>query len=103
MNKINFSHQYTKMPSKSLQGAWKTHILEIFTTTKEELSPGFIKFDTTILNSGKQYQLPPGKLLVIMLLTGTFLWQTVRRYTPEKERYYRSLRGQEVEIVIEET
>ena len=102
MNQIKFSHYYSKMPSKSLDATWKTRVLEVFTTTKKDLSPGFIKFDTTILNSNEQYPLPDGKLLVIMLLTGTFLWQTIRRATPEKERYYRSLRGQEVEIVIKE-
>ena len=110
MNKITFSHTYNKMPPGSLKG---TRILEVFTTTKKDLSDDFIKFDTEIktfqdpiseyIEPKKYYPLPDGKLIVILLLTGNHLWQTVRRATPEKEKYYRSLRGQEVEIVIEET
>lgn len=98
MNKIRFSHRYAKMPM-CLNG---TRVLEVFTTTKKDLSPGFIAFDTTILGTNEQYPLPNGRLLVIMLLTGNHLWQTIRRQTDAKEAYYRSLRGQEVEIVIEE-
>ncbi len=115
MNKIKFSHEYEKM----IPGCYRecsTKILEIFVSTKKELSEGFIKYDTEIktyqdpvseyIEPKKYYNLPDGKLLIILLTTENSLgdmnlWTTIRRWTPEKEKYYRGIRGQRVEIVIE--
>jgi len=103
MNKIKFSHLYTKMPFDRE----KTQLLEVLIADKKELSKEFIRHDTHIDESG-EYQLPEGKLIVLILLSlqedsmAWEQWTTVRRWTPEKEKYYRSLRGQNVEIVIEE-
>ena len=103
MNKIKFSHLYTKMPFDRE----KTQLLEVLIADKKELSKEFIRYDTHI-DGGREYNLPEGKLIVLLLFSlqedsmAWELWTTVRRRTPEKEKYYRSLRGQNVEIVIEE-
>ena len=43
-----------------------------------------------------------GDVIVLTLFTkeetGTWLWTTIRRWTPQKEEYYRKLIGMEVEI-----
>jgi hypothetical protein len=103
MNKIKFSHTYTKMPFDREQ----TKLLEVFITYKKDLSPEFLWYDTQIEGISGNYKLPDGKLLVLLLLSlqdDSLAWQpwtTVRRWTPEKEKYYRSIRGEMVEIVIE--
>lgn len=117
MNNIKFSHSYEKMPEKIKDEDTETILLEVLNTDKKELSDNFIRYDTGYFeeeffneeeSSFKQYPLPPGKLLVLILLSycGEFthpvLWTTVRRWTTEKEKYYRSIRGEEVKIIIEE-
>ena len=83
-----------------------TRLLEVFRTTKEELSKDFLQFDTQIEGTSMNYELPEGNLLVLFLVslqeeTGIWqAWTTVRSALPGKEEYYRSLRGQRVEIVI---
>lgn len=101
MNQIKFSHIYNKFPPN-----WNTEatmLLQVFITDKKELSEDFIRYDTgyaTFAKAAEYYPLPEGKLLVLMLLTGKNLWQTIRRYTPEKEAYYKSLQGRAIEIVV---
>jgi len=105
MNKIKFSHTYTKMPFD----IENTKILEVFITELKNLSPEFIEYDTQIEGKGGNYPLPKGKLIVLLLSSlqdDSMAWQqwtTIRRWTPDKEKYYRGIRGQRVEIVIEES
>lgn len=113
MAKIRFSHRYVKMPD-DMQFAT---LLEVFITDRKELSKSFIEYDTSFwardysssdtFAKKENYPLPKGKVLILLLYNpnpfgNPILFTTVRRATPEKEAYYRSLRGQEVEIVIEE-
>jgi len=105
MNKIKFSHEYTKMPV-SYNPAF---LMEVLSTTTEDLSKEFVSYDTTYMDFDglipeiKNYPLPKGKILVLLLLSDATkrLWTTIRRWTPEKEAYYRRMRGEQVEIVIE--
>ena len=125
MKTIRFSHIYHKMPFSD----WvpnpdiklKATLLEVFECNKDELSPEFIEYDTSyyeeqrdhvdIMEGGKvryskhNYPLPTGKLLILLLQTvnesGAHLWTTVRRSTPEKKIYYRSMRGKQFECVVE--
>jgi len=95
MRKIKFSHEYTKMPEDFEESA----LLEVFTTDRSDLCPEFVEYDTAIVNAGN-YPLPKGKLLVLLLQTKHFeLWTTIRRWTAEKEQYYRGLRGEFIHCI----
>lgn len=94
---MKFSHKYLKMPV-SLLG---TRVLEVFCVDdKHSLSKEFLEYDTTTINHD-HYNLPGGKLIVILLLTGTHLWTTIRSWSFEKELYYIGLRGKLVTINVE--
>ena len=96
MNAIKFSHRYGKMPG----GPSPALLIEVLNVKLEELSQLFLNYDTTIYTGG-QYKLPKkGDYMILMLLSGGDLWTTIRRRTPEKEKYYRSQIGQQFEIVI---
>jgi len=100
--KIKFSHRYYKMPVC----VKNTYLLEVLTADRKDLILGFIIYDTEYPKG--HYELPKGKLLVLLLLTPikagkeNYLWTTIRRWTPEKEKYYKSLRGSQVEVVIDD-
>lgn len=96
---IKFSHRYKKMP------AGVTTFCESFVCNVEvkhytDLTPEFIKQDTEY--DGGFYELPKAKLLIITIFTEGVKWTTVRRWTEDKEKYYRGLLGKEVHINIEE-
>lgn len=102
---IKFSHRYAKMP----EIVDDTKLIEVFSTKYRDLSDWFRVYDTEY-DIG-YYELPRGELLVLMLISrepnaaggsNEHLWTTIRRRTPEKEAYYRSMRGKQVNIVIEE-
>ncbi len=106
-HKIKFSHRYMKMPDleKTI-----TFLLEVVTIDQKELSSDFVDYDTSYFEGmgreliKRNFSLPKGKVLILILNSPysfkANLWTTIRRYTPEKERYYKGLRGQEVKIVI---
>lgn len=117
MNEIKFSHEYYKMPFEDWIPNTKltADVLEVLISERKELSKEFIEYDTAfcecVAKEEKKYHkgyypLPNGKLLILLLVTtnssGKHLWTTIRRWTPEKERYYKSLRGKEVEIVFKD-
>lgn len=98
MNQIKFSHRYVKMPPKLTP----TYIERIEVTHYDNLTPEFIEQDTRTI-SGSHYELPKEKLIIIWLYTAAdagYKWQTIRRWTEEKEKYYKSLIGQQVSIKI---
>ena len=76
-----------------------TYIKEIKVMHSKGLTPEFIKYDTETVD-GKFYQLPFGMVIIISLWTNGEAWTTVRRWTKEKEKYYRGLVGQEIKIEI---
>lgn len=97
---VKFSHRYLKMP-RDYQAST---LVDVFTLDARLLSESFIEYDATKFDGGL-YILPRnGKVLVLMLLTSINkeLWTTVRRHTPDKEKYYRGLIGQMVECKIVE-
>ncbi len=95
MKTIKFSHKYKKMPHHCKNA----RLLEVLNTTKEELSEEFIEYDTVTLK-GDNYPLPDGKLIVLLLWCNDELWTTIRRYTLEKDRYYKSMRGEIFKIEV---
>ena len=108
MNKIKFSHKYYKMPSAYIE----SQLSQVLIINESEVSDSFREYDTTYrifegnqLKPDGQYELPKGKIILLLLIANKghgWLWCTTRRWTPEKEKYYRSIQGQNVEIVIQE-
>jgi homospermidine synthase len=84
---------------------YKTVLLDVLVADRSELSAAFVDWDTAHNSLGKlgNYKLPKGKVFILLLLTGGKLWTTIRRWTPQKEKYYRFLIGQDFQIEIEET
>ena len=97
MRTIKFSHEYKKMP----EGFENSILMEVLIADRADLHTGFIEYDTAIVGGGN-YSPPRGKLLVLLLMAhkSAELWTTVRRWTPEKEAYYRGLRGKHVRCKV---
>ena len=111
--KIKFSHDYTKF--LGFEGE-KTYLIGVSKVKLEDLPKKFIKYDTHYYDGVSEigfYPLPnKGDYLLLTLYTYVEWWQhgwlsaeqvwtTLRKWTPEKEKKYKALVGQEVEIVIE--
>lgn len=93
---IKFSHLYDKMPIDPSPST----LLEVF-VVNDDLSDGFVNYDTRISGGGK-YRLPNGQKLVLLLQNRDgVLWTTIRRCTSCKLRYYRGIRGADVNIVVD--
>ena len=95
MRTIKFSHHYKKMPAVLSP----TFITNVTATHYKYLDPDFIVKDTET-DEGEFYPLPKTNLIIIELFTEGHKWQTIRRFTPEKMKYYLSLKGAEVNIQI---
>ena len=103
--KINFSHHYAKMP----YGFQESKLLDVLPVWLEDLSPEFLRYDTSYLDGGeeKQYQLPiSGKYMILLLQANSGagpIWTTIRsQWPPEKLEYYRGKRGEVFECRITE-
>lgn len=102
--KIKFSHRYDKMPPDTL--LYSTVLLHVFVIDASDIGLGFRNYDVTYFENGElgAYELPKGKVLVLLLLSGgLILWTTIRRYIPYKYEYYKSLIGREIDIEIKNT
>jgi len=104
MRKIKFSHIYPKL--------WKQtecYLILVRTMDKGAVNKSLQQYDTLYddykedgaINIG-YYELPNTKLLQLIFI-GNFdiPFCTLRRYTPEKEKYYESSIGHEFQVVIE--
>ena len=101
MNNVNimkFSNRYKKMPK-----GWQiSRLLEVFEKDFFDLSEEYIEYDTSIYDSDEKYQLPPTKLLVLLLQSSKdHVWTTIRKCTEEKKDYYMLMRGQTIYCKIE--
>lgn len=103
---IKFSHRYVKHPYNVQNGSVVT-LIEVLNSRFEDLHKSFIEYDTTTVNNEK-YPLPGrGDCLVLLFLGIGLSWDTaelfttVRRSTPEKERYYMGLRGKKLVVKID--
>ena len=105
--RINFSHHYRKMiPAVGWESS---KLLDVLPVCLEDLSPGFLRYDTSYLDGGeeKQYQLPKSGNYMILLLQANSgagpLWTTIRSQWPfDKLEYYRSHIGEVFECRITE-
>ena len=97
MNSIKFSHRYPKL-YKEVDGVYADEIvlMDVIDIKLEKLSEKFLFYDT---NFG-EYKLPKkgDYLMLIFKKTEYDIFTTLRRRTPEKERYYRSKIGEVFEI-----
>ena len=77
-----------------------TMLLQVLTCDRADLSEDFVKYDTAYwkMDGLKYYELPQGKLIILLLLTEKFLWTTLRSWDQGKEKYYRSKVGKKIEI-----
>ena len=86
-NTIKFSHDYQK-----LWGQCHARLIEVNITEKKHLHPDLIEYDTNY--GGGYYKLPDGKLIQLVFLGDKGIpFCTIRRWTPEKEKYYQSQIG----------
>jgi hypothetical protein len=79
----------------------ESEIIEVFIEDRKNLSDVFVEYDT-VTTDGHHYQLPSTTLIVLLLKTvgDGVLWTTMRRWTHEKEMYYRGLRGKIVNCEV---
>jgi hypothetical protein len=107
---IKFSHLYTKLPLDILKypGA---KLYQVFVIDSSELTPIMVHYDTEYLYDVdcKQgfYPLPKGKCLLLIFQHWVsrdipIIFTTIRRWTPEKERYYKGLTNQVFDVRITE-
>ncbi len=82
-------------------GILKTYLIGMSICDIEKLPKDFLEYDTEYAEG--YYPLPKkGKYMVLTLFTNGILWTTIRRWTPQKESYYRGFIGHDVDIVIKE-
>lgn len=100
MRQIIFSHVYDKFP----RDFYVSKLLEVFIVEKRYLHKDFVNYDCAYGTEGRNYPLPKGKLVVLLLQArdSKELWTTVRRCYKSKLDYYRELRGQYVECMVSE-
>ena len=105
MQSIKFSHHCVKMPD-NVKNNSIVRLIEVLNSKFEDLHESYIEYDTRTVK-GDMYPLPKkGDCLVLLFLgdglsfDSAELFTTVRRSTPDKERYYKGLRGQELIVSI---
>ena len=103
--KIKFSHAYRKLIQTkyncSREFVHKARLLDVVRVKLEDLSAKFLDYDT----DNGVYPLPKkGDYMMLLFLkpSGADIFPTLRRWTPEKERYYRDGIGVEFDIEITE-
>lgn len=106
MRTIKFRHMYVKMPHNVINNS-VVKLIEVLNSRFEDLHESFIGYDARAVK-GDIYPLPKSGDCLVLLFIGdgiSFdsgeLFTTVRRSTPDKERYYRGLRGKELIVRVE--
>lgn len=94
------------MPTNVVSGS-TVKLLQVFRDKFENLSPGFLMYDTMKV-SGGHYVLPSKGDCLVLLFQGTGLsWDsgevftTVRTWDEEKERYYLGMMEKEFIVIID--
>ena len=106
MKKIKFSHWYDKFPD-NINHTVSVILMEVFRINSKDLHKRFIEYDTSYYdkknNECGYYKLPNEYVLVLLFRTHfDELFTTIRRSTPEKDKYYMNARGEEFKVVITE-
>jgi hypothetical protein len=93
---IKISNEYYKFADAKLP--FKAVLVQCFKIHYRDLSKCFIAYDTTY-DEG-EYPLPKTDLIVLLLMfEDKKLFTTIRSFNPEKWKYYKSLEGEEVELL----
>lgn len=96
MRSIKFSAEYHKMPMDYNP----SKLIQIIPINNCELDQPFIEYDTKKINN-TYYPLSFSNGIILLLLTEDgYLWTTIRRHTPSKWNYYKSMVGEWFEIRI---
>lgn len=95
---IKFSENYFKLPTEM---PFDATLLQCIKIHYDELSKYFRDYDTSFKDG---YYILPKTDLILMILLANYIdtlpiFTTIRRYTPKKWEFYKSLEGQEVGIV----
>jgi len=96
---IKFSHVYTKLTvayqsHNFFKEPKKAKLLGVFPIDLEDVHFDFREYDTTFHEQGliDRYPLPDkGKFLLLIFMGTHGIFTTIRRHTPEKEKYYKGL------------
>lgn len=102
MNTITFTHPYPKLFGELGGAVPYARLLDVQEVELSNLSAEFLAYDT----ANGAYQLPPkGAYLLLIFLKpgGIHTFTTLRRSTPEKQRYYRDLIGETLTVAVAET
>jgi len=97
---VKFSHYYDKFVGFGLPE--KVQLIQVLKSNREELSEWFVEYDTHYTDDwgvSKNYPLPNGELIILIMKSRVGILTTIRRYTPRKWGYYKSIEGRLVEIV----
>lgn len=104
MKQIKFSHHYYKLGG--IKNYDVANLLDVFKVNLEDLSPFMRGYDTKYPTKGKigYYPLPRRGIYLLLIFKKKgripFLFTTIRRWTPQKEKYYRGAIGEEFKVVI---
>ena len=91
-----FSNLYIKMP----RGFERSVLTGLDLVNLEDLYPAFLEADTAIVVGG-HFSLPSrGRYMILQLDIDGRIWQTIRRWIPQKEAYYRSHIGEVVRCEV---
>jgi hypothetical protein len=92
---IKFSHNYNKL--RGLKSGDQIRLLQVINIKLENLTNGFLMYDTDGI-----YPLPKkGEYLMLIFEKGLGdIFTTLRRYTPDKNEYYKIHQGEYFDIII---
>lgn len=105
MNEIKFSHYYTKFDDINIDKP--VRLLAVFNEHKDNLSGEFLVYDTRHYpDDGEKegfeyYTLASMPVLVLVFSNNYNIFTTIRRWTEQKETYYRTAIGEEFKIKIQ--
>ena len=104
--KIRFSHYYQKFWLKEamIEDGDVVELVGVSVCDREQLPKSFLHFDSNYGSEGEPeyFPLPAGRVIVLFFWDGDDLFSTIRRWTPQKEEYYRNGIGKLFEVKIEE-
>jgi hypothetical protein len=99
---IRFSHDYFKIMGIEKEA----NLLHVFRTHYDKLDKDFIGYDTCYEDEKGNllyYQLPKAELLCLLFFSKNGeLFTTLRRWTPSKEEFYKSMVGKWFKVIIGE-
>lgn len=98
LDKIKFSHQYTKFGEN--YPPFEATLIQTFITNYDNLSKAFLDYDTT--HTEGQYAVPKTSLILLIFhIPGGMCFTTLRRFTQQKWEYYKGMVGELFQVVKE--